>query len=112
MEENLIPTRDSALNKTGDEDDDMNDLFVGEIERPPSAPESGDDETSTEEENKDMVDEAFMQMGGFGRLQKLSYVMNTLAQGSAAFFLQCFVFLEKEPVYKCLDLEDNWETCE
>ena len=52
-------------------------------------------------------------MGGFGRLQKFSYISNTLAQGSAAFFIYCFVFLEKQPVYECLNEEEQqWETCE
>jgi hypothetical protein len=42
-----------------------------------------------------------MAMGGFGRLQKISYVANTLTQGAAAFFMYSFVFLEKDPEYIC-----------
>ena len=37
--------------------------------------------------------------------------MNTLAQGSAAFFLNCFVFLEKKPVYNCFD-DGKWSVCD
>lgn len=48
-----------------------------------------------------MIDEAFMAMGGFGKLQKISYLMNTMINGGAALFIYCFVFLEKEPVYLC-----------
>jgi len=51
-------------------------------------------------------------MGGFGRIQIFSYVSNTLAQASAAFFIYCFVFLEKHPVYQCLDpVSNEWVTC-
>ena len=69
---------------------------------------------------KDTVDQVFIMMGGFGRVQKISYVMNTLAQGSAAFFLYCFVFLEKKPVFNCREVltrahdeEDvtDWQIC-
>lgn len=49
----------------------------------------------------DLIDEAFMAMGGFGKLQKISYLMNTLINGGAALFIYCFVFLEKEPAYQC-----------
>lgn len=49
-------------------------------------------------------------MGGFGKLQKTSYVMNTLAQGSAAFFINCFVFLEKKPVYNCFE-DGQYNVC-
>jgi hypothetical protein len=35
--------------------------------------------SSEEEENPDIVDKCFNEMGGFGKLQKISYVMNTLA---------------------------------
>ena len=40
-------------------------------------------------------------MGGFGRVQKISYLMNTLAQGAAAFITYCLVFLEKFPEFVC-----------
>jgi len=59
----------------------------------------------------DLIDEAFMAMGGFGKLQKISYVMNTLINGGAALFIYCFVFLEKEPVYECLE-GTEWKECE
>ena len=48
-----------------------------------------------------MIDEAFMAMGGFGKLQKISYFFNTMINAGAALFIYCFVFLEKEPVYLC-----------
>ena len=56
-------------------------------------------------------------MGGFGRLQKISWIMNTLSQGAAAFFLQSFVFLEKHPVYECRTYNKTsrqylWEKCD
>jgi len=47
--------------------------------------------------------------------------MNTLAQGSAAFFLYCFVFLEKKPVFNCRSVltealgeqyVTDWEVCD
>ena len=57
-----------------------------------------------------MIDEAFMAMGGFGKLQKISYFMNTLINGGAALFIYCFVFLEKEPVYECLE-GTEWKEC-
>jgi len=49
----------------------------------------------------DLADEAMMAMGGFGRLQKISWIMNTLTQGAAAWVVFSLVFLEKEPVYQC-----------
>jgi hypothetical protein len=55
-----------------------------------------------------MIDEAFMQMGGFGRIQKISYVSNTLTQGAASFIVYCLVFLEKFPVFHCrLNVKDE-----
>ena len=51
----------------------------------------------------DVIDQAYVAMGGFGRLQWVSYVANTLIQSGCYLFLGCFVFLEKEPLYKCLD---------
>lgn len=50
-----------------------------------------------------MIDAAYVAMGGFGRLQKISYVFNTLCQTGAAFILQAFVFLEKQPEYTCIN---------
>ena len=43
----------------------------------------------------DKIDEAFMAVGGFGKLQKFSYLMNSLASVVLAFFMYCLVFLEK-----------------
>ena len=60
-----------------------------------------------------MIDEAFMAMGGFGKLQKISYFFNTLMNGGAALFIYCFVFLEKEPTYNCLSTTTGeWEECD
>mmetsp|Transcript_16361 Transcript_16361/g.27668 ORF Transcript_16361/g.27668 Transcript_16361/m.27668 type:complete len:82 (-) Transcript_16361:1435-1680(-) len=54
-----------------------------------------------------------MMMGGFGRVQKISYVMNTIAQGGAAFIVYCFVFLEKYPVFECWsEKTGSYEKCE
>ncbi len=53
------------------------------------------------DDNVDLIDEAFMAMGGFGKLQKISYFFNTLINAGAALFIYCFVFLEKDPVYQC-----------
>jgi len=41
------------------------------------------------------VEEAFDRVGGFGRFQKFSCIMNTLANMGAMFFLNAFAFLEK-----------------
>jgi hypothetical protein len=54
-------------------------------------------------EEKDQIDEAMNLMGGFGRAQKISYVMNTIGQAGAAFIMFCFVFLEKYPAFQCMD---------
>ena len=59
-----------------------------------------------------MVDEAFLAMGGFGKVQKLSYVLNTLAEGGAAFMVYCFSFLEKMPVLLCEDEHGNFQECD
>ena len=60
-----------------------------------------------------MIDEAFMAMGGFGKLQKISYFMNTLINGGAALFIYCFVFLEKEPAYECISATTGkFEECD
>ena len=40
-----------------------------------------------------------MAMGGFGFIQKVSYVWNTAINGGAALFVYSFVFLELEPHY-------------
>ena len=37
--------------------------------------------------------------------------MNTLINGGAALFIYCFVFLEKEPVYECLE-GNEWKECD
>ena len=47
------------------------------------------------------MDEAFEKVGGFGKFQKVSAIINMLAQGGAAFLLTAFAFLEKEPIFKC-----------
>lgn len=62
-------------------------------------------------ENVDLIDEAFMAMGGFGKLQKISYFFNTLINAGAALFIYCFVFLEKEPVYECATSAGIMELC-
>lgn len=49
-----------------------------------------------------------MAMGGFGKLQKISYFFNTLINAGAALFIYCFVFLEKDPVYQCADSAADW----
>jgi len=83
----------SAYNASGDADRPA--FPPSELE--PSAPAPGGEDNS----KIDLIDEAFMAMGGFGRLQIISYIGNTLTQGAAAFFMYSFVFLEKEPVYQC-----------
>ena len=47
------------------------------------------------------VDEAFERVGGFGKFQQFSCLMNTLANMGAMFFLCAFAFLEKDPSFKC-----------
>lgn len=47
------------------------------------------------------IDEAFTIVGGFGKFQKFSCIMNTLTNMGAAFFLNSFAFLELQPRYKC-----------
>lgn len=98
MKENLI------LNDSESPSDDQCQFFV-EADAKPQPPSEEE-----EEEKEDLVDKCFNEMGGFGKLQKLSYVMNTLAQGSAAFFLNCFVFLEKKPVYNCFE-DGKYKVC-
>ena len=70
------------------------------------------------DEKFDMIDEAYMQMGGFGKVQKVSYVINTLAQSAAAYIVYCIVFLEKHPAYICIEDYKNrpieemqWQPC-
>ena len=55
------------------------------------------------------VEEAFEKTGGFGCFQKFSIIMNTLANGGAAFFLYAFAFLEAEPKFKCQFNPDSLE---
>jgi len=50
-----------------------------------------------------------MAMGGFGKLQKISYFFNTLINAGAALFIYCFVFLEKDPVYECATSAANYD---
>jgi hypothetical protein len=45
------------------------------------------------------LEEAFEKTGGFGRFQKYSILVNTLANGGAAFFLYAFAFLESLPSF-------------
>ena len=47
------------------------------------------------------VEEAFQRVGGFGCWQVASIVVNTCANGGAAFLLYAFAFLEKEPQFMC-----------
>ena len=47
------------------------------------------------------VEEAFEKVGGFGRFQIFSGIMNMVANMGAAFFLFAFAFLEKEPAFMC-----------
>lgn len=47
------------------------------------------------------IEEAFERVGGFGKFQKFSCVMNTLANMGAMFFLASFAFLEEQPSFKC-----------
>ena len=48
-------------------------------------------------QEKVTVEEAFERVGGFGKFQVFSCVMNTLTNLGATFFLMAFAFLEKEP---------------
>ena len=47
------------------------------------------------------MEEAFERVGGFGKFQIYSCVMNTLTNMGAVFFLLAFAFLEVEPNFKC-----------
>ena len=47
------------------------------------------------------IDDGFNLAGGMGKFQKISCLMNTLANCGAMFFLHSFAFLEKEPNFKC-----------
>lgn len=44
----------------------------------PVSSQGSEAETETDPEFIDMVDEAFNAMGGYGKLQKISYISNTL----------------------------------
>ena len=72
------------------------------------SPETSNKPEEVEESPIDMIDVAFVAMGGFGRFQKLSYLINTLVNTGAAFIMQPFVFLEKQPIYKCQDENGEW----
>ena len=47
------------------------------------------------------VEEAFELVGGFGKFQKFSAIMNALANAGASFMLYAFAFLEAEPKFMC-----------
>jgi hypothetical protein len=59
------------------------------------------EETVGDQEQKVTVEEAFQLVGGFGKFQKFSALMNMLANAGASFLLYAFAFLEKEPIFKC-----------
>ena len=47
------------------------------------------------------IEDGFNRAGGVGKFQKISCLMNTLANCGAMFFLHSFAFLEREPNFKC-----------
>jgi hypothetical protein len=98
----MANNRQHNLNDSG-LDFDLRDSQDALFEEPVSSSISSSvvTDSSENDEQTDFIDVAFMAMGGFGRLQKYSYVMNTLTQGAAAFFIYALVFLEKHPVYEC-----------
>jgi hypothetical protein len=53
------------------------------------------------ERKKVTVEEAFELVGGFGKFQKFSAIMNALANAGASFMLYAFAFLEAEPKFMC-----------
>ena len=55
------------------------------------------------------MEEAFERVGGFGKFQIYSCVMNTLTNMGAVFFLLAFAFLEVEPNFKCQMTEGSTE---
>jgi MFS family permease len=67
--------------------------------------EQPDNKVAIQEEEEeppiDMIDASYTAMGGFGRFQKLSYAINTLVNVGAAFIIQSFVFVTKQPIYRC-----------
>jgi hypothetical protein len=54
------------------------------------------------------ADEAFEKTGGFGKFQKFQILMNTIGNGADGFFFYAFSFLEKEPIFKCKDENNEW----
>ena len=52
-------------------------------------------------EIKITLKQAFEKSGGFGSFQKFCILVSSLGNGGAAFFLNCFVFLELMPQFKC-----------
>jgi hypothetical protein len=58
------------------------------------------------------LDEAFEKVGGCGKFQYFSMIMNAFGNGGASFFLFAFAFLEAEPVFKCKmsTKSDDWTT--
>jgi len=56
-------------------------------------------------QRKVTVEEAFELVGGFGKFQKFSAIMNMIANSGAAFMLYAFAFLEAEPKFMC---QLNW----
>ena len=66
--------KDNLINDSESPSEDQCQFFVEADAKPePYQP------SSEEEESPDLVDKCFNEMGGFGKLQKISYVMNTLA---------------------------------
>jgi hypothetical protein len=63
----------------------------------------GDDIDPTQDElsNRVTLEDAFERVGGFGKFQKVSAVMNMLANAGASFLLYAFAFLELEPKFMC-----------
>ena len=63
--------KDNLINDSESPSDDQCQFFVEADAKP--------EPSSEEEESPDLVDKCFNEMGGFGKLQKISYIMNTLA---------------------------------
>jgi hypothetical protein len=76
MKQNLIQNT-SAITSENEYDDTVDELqqFFVEPDAKPEPPKLPEPVI----ENLDIVDQTFTQMGGFGKLQKFSYLMNTLA---------------------------------
>jgi hypothetical protein len=62
---------------------------------PPRDPEDNIADT------KITLSEAFDKSGGFGCFQKFCILVSSTGNGAAAFFLNCIVFMELMPQFKC-----------